>query len=238
MIPEVAIVGTMREEQVSAEIVTWREFLQPTWNSPWLDPDGLLQMAATRREAFLAAPFEKRPDDPVRLVALKPGQVAGKTDFLPGILWIDGQPRRTFWSSGTVVAQNLRGQGLGVFLCVHKQALGEITATCGVSQMNIGIYHKLGGFRQFKLPRYVHLFNARPAVVRVAGDGALGRALMPLAQVALRCVSRILRTVAAPSLRGLRVRGLEAMPDAFDVLLKPARRVAPHRSAAWINWLL
>jgi hypothetical protein len=85
----------------------------------------------------------------------------------------------------------------------------------------------------------VLVLRSRSIVARFLGRGPAAKLASPVLDVALRAWSAIPAAYSAVRSGALRVREIDRMPAELDPLLRATRApAAPHRSAAWINWLL
>jgi len=157
-----------------------------------------------------------------------------------GELIVDGEPVSTIWTSAYYVPEQFRASLMGVRLLLELQRLNPTVSACNVSQMALPVFQKLKWY-QFALARHLLVRSSRPVVeryVRSRWPAAAARRVLDTGLLAHRTV---IRGLGARRLRGLHCVQVDRMPSELDVHL--TRRdhrfaAAPHRSAAWVDWLL
>jgi GNAT superfamily N-acetyltransferase len=213
--------------------------------SPWQhlhDLDAIAPMSPAKREIVLANPFTDDPDTVVQLLASIDDTIVGRVDLMPGALLVHGQRIMTSWGSGMYVPEHHRGKGIGKALAQHRETVHETCCSCGVSQMLLPIYTKLG-WTDFPMQRYIHLRTARPVAQRLFGASLLGKAAAAVGNLAVAAHHGVLACARHMTSRGLRVECVDAMPNAtsntWAELLAPRDiPVAVERTVASINWML
>lgn len=200
-----------------------------------MDPDGLAALPAYKREAFLANPLGN-DDDTAQLIGLADGKVVGKVDLFPGELTIDGEATPVVWGSALGVPEKYRATGIGLILAMRMQTVGGWIGAFGVSQIALPLYTNLRWIN-LSLPRYVAVRRSRRFLAAFLKSEPLAAILAPLADIAF-ALQRVWLHAAAPVHRRYEVVPATEMPaELADKFITP-EGAAPHRSPAWINWLL
>lgn len=195
-------------------------------------------MTRTKREIVLKNPVTDDPETVVQLLAISDGAVVGRVDLIPGALLVHDQRIITSWGSGMYVPEHHRGKGIGKALAQHRETVHETCCSCGVSQMLLPIYNKLG-WTDFPMQRYIHLRTVRPVVERLLGAGLHGKAVAAVGNLAVAAHHGVLACARRMTSRGLRIERVDAMPDTWAERLTPRDiPVAVERTVASINWML
>lgn len=204
------------------------------------DRYALAQMDDRRRRAMSANPLAKA-GDAARYLAVDGGVVIGREDVFAGELLVDGVAEATTWGSSMVVPEALRGRGLGKLLAKAREEPSlRVISSNGVSQMLSPIYRK-HGFTEFAAPRMLLLCRAHPLLEL----GRVPRGIRPLASPFANLAAgyfrlRVKRVLPRRDGRLTLVK-IDAMDERHDGDMRRVvarARVACHRSAAWINWLV
>ena len=224
-------------ETASVHVIRKHEFRDGIGD--WKDPHGLFSVTAEKRCALLANPLSTDDQDPVRLIGTHNGIVVGTIDLLVGAFDVDGETVRTIWGSNYYVAEEARRTLMGVKLLVAMQRLHHTVSACNISQLALPIYQTLK-WVDFSLPRYFHIRHSRAVIEHYIGASRWALVASRAADPALLLHGRALTTVGRGRLAGLRCEQVAVAPNELDALLRRSRRhrIVPHRSAAWLNWLL
>jgi len=196
------------------------------------------KLSDEKRSALLANPLLGGDDEPVRLFALVGSRQVGGIDLVAGELETPNGSQRVFWGSALWVGPESRGRGLGGTLLRHAESFGGVAAACAPSRMSLPLYRQLG-YVDLDLRRHVLVKRVAPLVVPRLGARA-GGAVASVGELALRA-QRALFGVAGGARSG---GALEATPaTAFPPELEPQLALerapyAPHRSAAWLDWIV
>jgi GNAT superfamily N-acetyltransferase len=190
-------------------------------------------LSAEKRSALLSNPLLGGDDEPVRLFARLGSQEVGGIDLLAGELETPDGPQRVFWGSALRVAPELRGRGLASALLREAESFGEVAAACAPSRMSLPLYRKLG-YVDFELRRHVRVRRIAPLVVPRLGARA-GGAVAAAGDLALRAQ----RSLLAAGGGSAEAKPVAAFPPELDPQLTAGRApYAPHRSAAWLDWVV
>lgn len=207
--------------------------------TPEVDPDGLAVLPPHKRDALLANPLG-RDDDPAQLVGLADGKVIGKVDLFAGEITLDGAPVRVLWGSALGVPEQHRATGIGLMLAMRMQALGAWIGAFGVSQIAVPLYSNLR-WTDLSLPRYVLVRRSRRFLAAFLGSDVLAAILAPLADL-LFALQRAWLRAAEPVHRRYALVPAARMPEdlagGFAAHAEKLGGAMPHRSPAWVNWLL
>lgn len=204
----------------------------------WSDPESIARMTGSKRTAFLCNPLLPGDSETVQIVATHEGRVVGRMDFLSGEFLVGGTRIPTTWGSSLFVSPNARGMGVGLKLVEAMHALKDTVAICGISEMSSRMYDKLHWTR-FLIPRYVCLIRSQPLVQRYWGSRPGSGLASMLGDAALSIPRGLAAVSVRAQQRGIRVREAASLPQSLDAALRaPAPVAAPHRSVAWVNWLL
>lgn len=208
--------------------------------SGYEDRYALARMDDHRRRTMGTNPLAKG-DDAARYLAIENGVVIGREDVFAGELVVDGVAEPTTWGSSMVVPETLRGRGLGKLLAKAREEPSlRVISSNGVSKMLGPIYRK-HGFMEFAAPRMLLLCRAHPLLEL----GRVPRAIRPLASPFANLAAGYFRWRVTRALPGREGRLVLVKCDAMDERhdremqrVMSLSRVACHRSAAWINWLV
>jgi predicted N-acetyltransferase YhbS len=194
-------------------------------------------LSAEKRSTLLANPLLGGDDEPVRLFALVDSRQVGGIDLIAGELETPNGSQRVFWGSALWVGPESRGKGLGRTLLRHAESFGEVAAACAPSRMSLPLYRQFG-YVDLELRRHVLVKRLRPLVEPRLGATA-GGAIASVGELALRAQHALFGVAG-----GAHAGALEATPaTAFPPELEPQLAVerapyAPHRSAAWLDWIV
>lgn len=212
--------------------------------APWSDPDRVTAMDEAKRAVFLDLPFDAPDDTVVQIVAVREGVAVGRVDLLPARLLVhgsggvSGEVLATSFGSGMFVPSRHRGQGIGGELARHRERLQEIRLSCGVSQMLLPIYRRLG-WRDFAMPRYVLPRESRPVVERFLGRGVLAAIGSAAGDVALALPAALHRRRRAALGSRVAIERAEEFPRLWEPLLaRPRAEASTERSKRVIDWML
>ncbi|MBL9121946.1 MAG: hypothetical protein JNL80_18715 [Phycisphaerae bacterium] len=207
-------------------------------------------MDSAKRSVFVDLPLPIDEATPVQILAVRDAAVIGREDLLPGRLLVadlDAQgkltrsansPILTSWGSGMFVPDAHRGQGIGRRLASHRESLQPLRLSCGVSQMLLPIYRKLG-WRDFEMQRHVLLRSAAPVVERYLGSGILSSLGTAVGNVALVLPKVLLGRRIDKRTRGLVIERTTAFPDdCRSALEEPRATASTERSGPIIDWML
>jgi hypothetical protein len=198
----------------------------------------LAPMTAVKRAAFLGNPLARGDREPAQIIATAGDRVIGRIDLLAGQLTVGGVPLPVFWGSSLFVDEEHRSTGAGLKLLLKMQGLHHTVTACGISPAVVPIYDGLRWTR-FTMPRYALVLRSRAVVRRFLGKGLGARMARPFLDGALRALRIVPAAWSGLRSRRIRVREVARMPVELDTLLQASPPpAAPHRSAAWINWLL
>ncbi|MBT3810216.1 MAG: hypothetical protein HOF99_12020 [Rhodospirillaceae bacterium] len=160
--------------------------------------------------------------------------------MFPGEITLDGKPTPVIWGSALGVPEKYRATGIGLMLAMKMQTVGAWMGAFGVSQIALPLYTNLR-WVNLSLPRYVLVRRSRRFLAALTGSEALAAILAPIADAAF-AVQRAGRTALSPVHRRYELVPAPEMPeelaDRFVAHAKEQGGAAPHRSPAWINWLL
>ncbi len=195
-------------------------------------------LSAEKRSALLANPLLGGGDEPVRLFALVGSQQAGGLDLVAGELETPDGPQRVFWGSALWVAPESRGRGLAGALLREAESFGEAAAAaCAPSRMSLPLYRKFG-YVDLELRRHVLVRRVAPLAVPRLGPRA-GGALAAVADVALRAQRSLFGLAGGSRAGSLEATPVAAFPPELESQLAAERApYAPHRSAAWLDWIV
>lgn len=200
------------------------------------DPEGIGLLRPYKRAALLANPLG-RDDDVAQLIGHIDGRIIGKVDMFAGEIDIDGAPHRGIWGSALGVPEEHRATGIGLMLAMRMQTLAPWFGAFGVSQIAMPLYLSLR-WRDLSLPRFVLVRRSRRLMQAMTGSSALGAALGPVADIAFAGQRAWMGMAAGGAAKRYELETVDRMPeDLGDRFITPAG-AAPHRSPAWINWLL
>ena len=206
----------------------------------WDDPEGVSRLTPEKRTALLDNPLAMGDDDPVQLVGTRDGVVAGKLDLFSGRIHLDDQVVPTIWSSGYLVPERFRGSLIGVMILLELHRLNPTVGACGVSHLALPVVRRLK-WRELVMPRYLLLLRSRQVFRRYLGQTPAVTAGSRVADLLLGGQRRLWQEVGVRRWPGLRSAPVDRAPEELDAhlaRLPSTGRVVPHRSAAWLNWLL
>ena len=208
--------------------------IPPTWN----DPEGLTVAEAGDLHILLANPLSRDEREPARVVALLGNDVVGRVSVFPGEVSVDGQLTRVLWGRGLLVSPQHRGKGIATRVVEQWESLNATVGGVGVGPVAQRIYRKRG-WAEFGMRKYILGRRGTKVAQLFLKSRALSALSAPLLDVALRTLGGLVSLRTRRAARGLSAVTCAQMSDEFDeVLRRPRARVTPHRSAAWINWLL
>ena len=159
-------------------------------------------------------------------------RVVGKVDLFPGEITIDGKAHPVVWGSALGVPEKHRATGVGLMLAMRMQTVGGWIGAFGVSQIALPLYSNLR-WANLSLPRFVQVRRSRRFLAAYLKSEALAAILAPLADIAFA-----LRRVLARTPGGYTLEPVDRMPEDLADKFTTPDGAAPHRSPAWINWLL
>lgn len=207
--------------------------------TPDIDPDGLAALPPYKRDAFLENPLG-RDDDPAQLIGIADGpegkRVVGKVDLFPGEITVCGTPTRVIWGSALGVPEKHRATGIGLLLAMKMQSVGAWIGAFGVSQIALPLYTNLR-WANLSLPRYVLIRRSRRFLAAYLKSEILAALLAPLADLVFAGQRAWLRA-AEPVHRRYELVPTAKMPEHLADRFITPDGASPHRSPAWINWLL
>lgn len=205
----------------------------------WDDPYEISPLTPEKRAALLANPLSQDDGDPVQLIGTRGRLVVGRMDLLVGQFHLRQEVIPTLWTSAYYVPEDFRTTLIGVMLIRELQRLSPTVSVCGVSQMALPVFKKLK-WSHFRLPRHVIVLRSRPVVERWLGTHTGTAALSKMVDVPLRLQRALWGASTDRRLAGLRCERVPRMGPELDEDLRAMAdgKVHPHRSAAWINWLL
>jgi len=167
-------------------------------------------------------------------------KVVGKVDMFPGEITLDGEATPVIWGSALGVPEKYRATGIGLMLAMKMQTVGPWMGAFGVSQIALPLYTNLR-WVNLSLPRYVLVRRSRRFLAAFLGSEPLAAILAPLADLAFG-IQRAWLRAAAPVHRRYELVPAAEMPEelaeVFAARATAQTGAAPHRSPAWINWLL
>jgi hypothetical protein len=223
---------------VSLHIVQKADLRSPQFGERWEDPHRIAALTPQKRQALLDNPLSYRDDDPVQIIALRKSRVVGHIEVFAGSVEIEGsEPVPTLWTSNFYVPEEYRATLAGVMLILKLQALSPTVAACAVSQMALPVFEKMR-WTKFILPRYLLLRRSRSVVERFFGENFAAHLMASALDLGLATQRMFMRAVDAPIFRRFRIEPIERMSEDLDPLLRAQAKAGPHRSSAWINWLL
>lgn len=194
--------------------------------------DAAVGLSAEKRSALLSNPLLGGDHDPARLLALAGSRQAGGIDLVAGELETPDGPQRVFWGSALWVAPEFRGRGLAGALLREAESFGDVAAACAPSRMSLPLYRKLG-YVDLELRRHVRVRRIAPLVVPRLGARA-GGAVAAAGDLPLRA-QRSLLAVGGGSAEA---KPVAAFPPELEPRLADRAPYAPHRSAAWLDWVV
>lgn len=226
------------KQRVAVHLVTKAD-LREGRDQLWDDPDGLTTWTPEKRAALLENPLSDHDDDPVQLVGLQGQRVIGKVDLIVGRLHLGPEMVPTLWTSAYYVPAPFRTTLIGVMLLLELQRLSATVSTCGVSHMALPILQRLK-WSQLSLHRHVVVLRSRSVLNRWLPATSIAAPASRLVDGAAKAQRMVWSSWWERRLRGLRCQRVERMGPGLDAALAtPADDlVVPHRSVAWINWLL
>jgi len=159
-------------------------------------------------------------------------------DVIPGLLSVNGEPCRIFWTSNLFVPPETRNSLAGVMLVVKFQGYGPTVGVVGVSQEALPLYHKFK-WDEVPMARYVMIRRSRAVVERYVAQPWLRGTARVMADAALSAHRGLGRAVRSLMLAGLAVQQVDRADDELDRHLAPGGQgIETHRSAAMLNWQL
>lgn len=200
------------------------------------DPDGIGLLKPYKRAALLANPLG-REGDVTQLIGHIDGRIVGKVDMFAGEIDIDGEAHRGIWGSALGVPEKHRATGIGLMLTMRMQTLAPWFGAFGVSQIAMPLYLSLR-WHDLSLPRFVLVRRSRRFLEAFAGSSVVGTALGPVADVAFAGQRAWMRMAAGDAGKRYELETVDRMPDDLAGQFPTFPGAAPHRSPAWLNWLM
>ncbi len=220
------------------EIVRLADLRADTIYDRWEGGAEIGRMAAPRREAFLANPLRHGDDDPAQVIVTLDGRAVARFDMFLGEVFVAGQPVPMLWGSDLFVDPGFRNRGLGMTVSKGLQDVHPVAAVCGVSARSRPIFRKLQ-WTDFHLQRHLVIRRSRPVIEKYLPFKPLVSAASILTDLAMAGQRSLLRSRRSQQSQGLTVERVAAAPESLDARFTPHDyRVSPHRSVAWLNWLL
>jgi hypothetical protein len=206
----------------------------------WDDPEGVSRLTPEKRAALLDNPLAMDDDDPVQLVGTRDGVVAGTLELFRGQIHVGNHAVPTIWSSGYLVPERFRSSLIGVLILLELHRLNPTVGACGVSHLALPVVRRLK-WRELVMPRYLLLLRSGPVLRRYLGGKAVVDAGSRVADLLLGGQRRLWQEVGGRRRPELRSEPVDRAPEELDAHLARLHRTGravPHRSAAWLNWLL
>ncbi len=199
-------------------------------------------MDERKRWLLVNNPLSKHDDDPVQLVACQDGQAVGRLDLVCGAIASrdasDELP--VLWTSSLWVDPNARNSLFGVSLILRMQKLSPAVMACGVSQQALPVYDRLK-WADFSLKRWMRVRRSRAVVERYVPQRSLRRFIEAPTDLVLALHGRAVAIAARFLTRGLTIEHVERAEEGWDWCFANSLKehlFSPHRSAAWLNWLI
>ena len=218
----------------SIQVIHLADLVDESYRKGFDDPEKIANITPQKIAALQSNPFSHSPDDPVCLLGLSGRRVIGRLDLFLGEFLVDGISVPAIWGSYLFVSPEQRKGGMGLSLILKMQSLAQAVGVCGVSQMVYPIYKNLR-WLDFTMPRFILIRRSRSVVNRYCGYGVHSTILAAGVDAVLWTQRRALRLLART---GIKARSIASAPTEWDKYLRPSARVAPQRSAAWINWAI
>jgi GNAT superfamily N-acetyltransferase len=219
----------VRRPAASIEVVSNAELRDG--EPPFDDPGSLLELSAEKRSALFSNPFLGDDDEPLQLLAVVDGQVAGRIDLVAGELDTPEGRIGCFWGSALGVAPAFRGQGLAAALLRESESFRPAATACAPSRMSLPLYRRLG-YVDLPLRRHVLVRNVTPLVRKQLGEGRAAAMIAAAGNLAAR---------ALPARWARRPRATAEHRASFPPELELARPSTPFatcRPPAWIEWVV
>lgn len=202
----------------------------------WSDPDGLAIMNQPTLRAFESNPLARR-DQPAQLIATVHNRVAGRLDLLAGEIWVDGTSREMSWASHLIVNPTQRRLGVARALLRKQHSLFSAIGGCGFTPESTALVSS-EGWSLFSLPRYVFPRRSGALLSKFIRAPKLAREFARIVDGPRQLLPVLARRLAWRD-RAAKVVPSARAPASIDPHMRQdAARLQPHRSAAWINWLL
>ena len=226
------------DAEVRLHVVSKADAVEKNGLAPWDDPDAIAVLSPGKLRVIRTNPLSAGPDDPARIIGTYANQVVGCLDILPGRLIVAEEEVSCLWASGLFVSPRFRQLGMGAMLLLRFQELHHTVAACSVTEEAYPLYQKLH-WLDFPLRRYISVRRSRAVLERYApgrASAAAGTLLVDSTLAAHRALAASARTLR---LRGLSREEVDRLPTELDDLMaRPDKPAAFHRSAAWVNWVL
>ena len=206
----------------------------------WQDPEAVCELTPEKRAALLENPLSRDDSDPVQLIATYENVAAGKLDLFTGRIHLGNEVVPTIWSSGYFVPERFRNSLVAVMLLLKLHGINPTVGACGVSQLALPVIRKLKWI-ELPLPRYLVILRSHAIFERYVGKNLLTGVSSRLTDAVLLGQRTIWEALLGRRLHPLRTEAVARMPPELDEQLSSdwnKGQATPHRSAAWLDWLL